>query len=65
MRLVIAGLLITLSAMPAIAQAKKEPIALRDMGSFHIAGRIIEITGSRPSSQSSRQRRGLSPMRRS
>ncbi|MFL9827880.1 esterase [Rhodoplanes sp. SY1] len=25
--------------------AKKEPIALRDMGSFHIGGRIVEVTG--------------------
>ena len=32
-------------AVPAFAQAKKEPIALRDMGSFHVGGRIIEITG--------------------
>ena len=39
------GLLLALAATPAIAQAKKEPIALRDMGSFHIGGRIIEITG--------------------
>ena len=39
-----AGLLFALAATPAIAQAK-EPIALRDMGSFHIGGRIIEITG--------------------
>src|SRR5262249_20832242 len=23
----------------------KEPIALRDMGSFHVGGRVIEITG--------------------
>ncbi len=39
------GLLLALAAVPALAQAKKEPIALRDMGSFHIGGRIIEITG--------------------
>jgi pimeloyl-ACP methyl ester carboxylesterase len=28
-----------------LAQAKKEPVALRDFGSFHLGGRLIEITG--------------------
>ena len=44
MRRAVTGLLFTLAATPAIAQSK-EPIALRDMGSFHVGGRIIEITG--------------------
>ncbi len=34
----------TAATVPAFAQTK-EPIALRDMGSFHIGGRHIEITG--------------------
>jgi hypothetical protein len=25
--------------------ARKEPIALRDMGSFHVSGRIVEVAG--------------------
>src|SRR5262249_62332590 len=33
-----------LAAGSAWAQGK-EPIALRDMGSFHVGGRVIEITG--------------------
>jgi CDP-glycerol glycerophosphotransferase (TagB/SpsB family) len=33
-----------LVASPALAQSK-EPIALRDMGSFHIGGRQIEVSG--------------------
>ena len=45
MRRVVTGLLLAIAATPAIAQSKKEPIALRDMGSFHVGGRIIEITG--------------------
>ncbi len=45
MRRLLATALLVLAAAPAFAQAKKEPIALRDMGSFHIGGRIIEITG--------------------
>jgi len=32
-----------LAATPALAQ--KEPIALRDMGSFHIGGRLLEVKG--------------------
>jgi hypothetical protein len=34
----------SLAAGSAWAQGK-EPIALRDMGSFHVGGRVIEITG--------------------
>jgi hypothetical protein len=45
MRYLVAGALLALAASPAAAQTAKEPIALRDMGSFHIGGRIIEITG--------------------
>jgi hypothetical protein len=33
-----------LIASPALAQSK-EPIALRDMGSFHVGGRQIEVSG--------------------
>jgi len=36
--------LITLAASAALAQTM-EPIRLRDMGSFHIGGRVVEITG--------------------
>ena len=43
MRRLFIALLFGLVATPAMAQ--KQPIALRDMGSFHIGGRTIEITG--------------------
>ena len=43
MRLVLA-LMATLAASSALAQ-NKEPIALRDMGSFHIGGKLIEVKG--------------------
>jgi len=33
-----------LIASPALAQSR-EPIALRDIGSFHIGGRQIEVSG--------------------
>jgi len=39
--------IITLMAMlgsPALAQSK-EPIALRDVGSFHVGGRLLEVSG--------------------
>jgi pimeloyl-ACP methyl ester carboxylesterase len=42
MRLVLA-LTAALATSPALAQ--KEPIALRDMGSFHVGGRLLEISG--------------------
>src|SRR3954467_1879062 len=45
MRRLFVGVLLSLAAAPAFADAKKEPIALRDMGSFHVGGRVIEITG--------------------
>jgi pimeloyl-ACP methyl ester carboxylesterase len=44
-RLPSALLLALAAAAPAIAQPKKVPIALRDFGSFHLGGRLIEITG--------------------
>jgi hypothetical protein len=34
----------SLAAGSALAQGK-EPVLLRDMGSFHVGGRVIEITG--------------------
>ena len=37
-------LMATLAASSALAQSN-EPIALRDMGSFHIGGRLIEVAG--------------------
>src|ERR1044072_9113232 len=43
MRMVLA-LMATLAASPAFAQGK-EPIALRDMGSFHIGGKLAEVKG--------------------
>jgi pimeloyl-ACP methyl ester carboxylesterase len=42
MRIVVLGLMASL-ATPALAD--KEPILLRDIGSFHIGGRLIEIAG--------------------
>jgi hypothetical protein len=44
MRQFVVALLTTFAVSPAFAQTK-EPIALRDMGSFHVGGRHIEIKG--------------------
>lgn len=49
-RILFAGLALGLLASPAAAQSPattsaKQPIALRDMGSFHIGGRTVEVTG--------------------
>jgi pimeloyl-ACP methyl ester carboxylesterase len=44
MRLALA-LVAALAASSAVAQTKKEPLALRDMGSFHVGGRLMEISG--------------------
>ncbi len=44
MRRLLAGLALALAVTPAVAQSNN-PIALRDLGSFHIGGRWIEITG--------------------
>jgi pimeloyl-ACP methyl ester carboxylesterase len=38
------GLMVTVTASPALAQSPT-PIALRDMGSFHIGGRLLAVTG--------------------
>jgi len=43
MRAALCGMLVGLLSAPALAQ--KEPVTLRDFGSFHIGGRLIEITG--------------------
>ncbi|MGA7487780.1 MAG: esterase [Xanthobacteraceae bacterium] len=42
-RLAIA-IVLSLAAGPALAQTK-EPLVLREIGSFHVGGRVIEITG--------------------
>jgi hypothetical protein len=39
---ILAGLVLSLTATCALAD---EPIALRGMGSFHVGGRTVEITG--------------------
>jgi len=44
MRSLIITPLIALVAGAALAQTK-EPVTLRDMGSFHVGGRVVEITG--------------------
>jgi hypothetical protein len=49
MRRLLTSLLLSLLAAPAPslawAQANSGPVALRDLGSFHVGGRLIEITG--------------------
>ncbi|MBV9557490.1 MAG: esterase [Pseudolabrys sp.] len=40
-----AGLLLALALAPSIAQAQNTDIVLRGMGSFHIGGRTVEISG--------------------
>jgi pimeloyl-ACP methyl ester carboxylesterase len=44
MRRLVLVLALSLAAGSALAQTK-DPIVLRDMGSFHVGGRLIEITG--------------------
>jgi pimeloyl-ACP methyl ester carboxylesterase len=44
MHVLLLTLLIAISASAALAQTKA-PVALRDMGSFHIGGRVIEVSG--------------------
>ena len=44
MRRLLTGLLFACVATPVLAQSE-QPIALRDMGSFHVGGRHIEIKG--------------------
>ncbi|MBV8790826.1 MAG: esterase [Pseudolabrys sp.] len=45
--LLIAGVILSLAmlAPPALAQGSQEPIVLRGMGSFHVGGRVVEISG--------------------
>ena len=43
MHVLLLTLLIAISASAALAQTKA-PVALRDMGSFHIGGRVIEVS---------------------
>src|ERR1700682_2600469 len=42
-RVIVAASLMVAASMTAAMAA--EPIALRDMGSFHVGGRLVEITG--------------------
>ena len=44
MRVAFVTLIVALSASAALAQTQA-PVALRDMGSFHIGGRVIEVSG--------------------
>ncbi len=44
MRRLLAVCLIVMTGTPAMAQTK-EPLAIRDMGSFHLGGRLVEIKG--------------------
>ena len=41
---IVAAILLGLAGAPAMAQTK-DPIVLRGMGSFHIGGRVVEISG--------------------
>lgn len=45
MRRLLTSLLLALAAAPVWAQSNIGPLALRDLGSFHVGGRLIEITG--------------------
>src|SRR6185312_15436215 len=47
MRRLLTSLLLAFAAVPASSPAWADdgPLALRDLGSFHIGGRLIEITG--------------------
>src|SRR5436309_14648019 len=40
----LAGLVFGLGLAPALADSR-EPIVLRGMGSFHVGGRVVEISG--------------------
>jgi pimeloyl-ACP methyl ester carboxylesterase len=44
MRIIMLGLMAAVLVTPAMAESK-EPILLRDMGSFHIGGRHVEVRG--------------------
>src|SRR5712671_7398932 len=41
----IRGVIVSLSLLIAAPALAAEPIALRDMGSFHVGGRLVEISG--------------------
>lgn len=46
MRKILFSILLSASTIPAMTPTMAgEPIALRDMGSFHIGGRVVEISG--------------------
>jgi hypothetical protein len=38
-------LAVALTIATSVAAIAAEPIALRDMGSFHVGGRLVEISG--------------------
>ena len=42
MHKILFSIVLAAATVPAVAD---EPIALRDMGSFHVGGRVVEITG--------------------
>ena len=42
MRKILFSIALAVATVPAMAG---EPITLRDMGSFHVGGRVVEITG--------------------
>src|SRR5436305_6069619 len=44
MRIIVLGLMAAVLATPAVAESK-EPILLRDTGSFHVGGRHVEVRG--------------------
>jgi pimeloyl-ACP methyl ester carboxylesterase len=44
MRVLLSSLIFGLATMSALADGK-QPIVLRDMGSFHVGGRILEVSG--------------------
>jgi len=44
MRVLLSSLIFGLATMSALADGK-QPIVLRDMGSFHVGGRIVEVSG--------------------
>src|SRR3978361_1396288 len=41
----IRGVIVSLTLLVAAPALAAEPIALRDMGSFHVGGRLVEISG--------------------
>ena len=46
MRKILLSIFLSAAAIPAMSPAMAgEPIVLREMGSFHIGGRVVEISG--------------------